>query len=425
MSVDTLNQDVKSQIDNLLKDTKKSSLDIAKTNTETKNLLLIDIAKNINESRTPILLNNEKDLNLLDPKNFSPAFYDRLKLNDERIDQMIQNINEVIDLDDPVRKNRFLYERPNGLKVFKQSIPLGVICIIYESRPNVTSDAASLCLKSGNSVLLRGGSECFNTNKILVDIIQKSLIKNNINKDSVNLVPYTDREVMKYILRKDDDVDLVIPRGGEGLIRFVSENSSIPVIKHYKGVCHVYLDSEADLKIAHDIAINSKIQRPGVCNAMETLLIHKSFSKKHTKEIIEDFLLKGVTLKGCIQSRKLNQNIQPANDKDYFQEFLAPKLAIKIVPSLDFAISHINKYGSMHTDAIISDDDKAIDKFKLEVNSSSVMVNTSTRFADGYEYGLGAEIGISTDKIHARGPVGLEGLTNLKYIVNSKGKIKH
>ena len=222
-----------------------------------------------------------------------------------------------------------------------------------------------------------------------------------------------------------DYIDVIIPRGGKGLIKNIIQNSSIPIIKHLDGNCHVYIDKSANIGYAKEISINSKTQRYGVCNAMETLLIHKSFSKKHTKDIIEDFLLKGVTLKGCSQSRKLNQNIQPANDKDYFQEFLAPKLAIKIVPSLDVAISHINKYGSMHTDAIISDDDKAIDKFKLEVNSSSVMVNTSTRFADGYEYGLGAEIGISTDKIHARGPVGLEGLTNLKYIVNSKGKIKH
>ena len=381
MSVDTLNQDVKSQIDNLLMDTKKSSLDIAKTNTETKNLLLIDIAKNINESRTPILLNNEKYLNLLDPKNFSPAFYDRLKLNDERIDQMIQNINEVIDLDDPVRKNRFLYERPNGLKVFKQSIPLGVICIIYESRPNVTSDAASLCLKSGNSVLLRGGSECFNTNKILVDIIQKSLIKNNINKDCVNLVPYTDREVMKYILRKDDDVDLVIPRGGEGLIRFVSENSSIPVIKHYKGVCHVYLDSEADLKIAHDIAINSKIQRPGVCNAMETLIINKNLPKDFISNLMHEFINNKVLIyaEDELSNYITNDLFTKLRPEDYHNEYLDMKLNIKIVSDIKQAINHIEEYGSLHTESIVTSNERNKEIFKMdfieEQNANEIVEN--------------------------------------------------
>ena len=426
MSVDTLNQDVKSQIDNLLKDTKKSSLDIAKTNTETKNLLLIDIAKNINESRTPILLNNEKDLNLLDPKNFSPAFYDRLKLNDERIDQMIQNINEVIDLDDPVRKNRFLYERPNGLKVFKQSIPLGVICIIYESRPNVTSDAASLCLKSGNSVLLRGGSECFNTNKILVDIIQKSLIKNNINKDCVNLVPYTDREVMKYILRKDDDVDLVIPRGGEGLIRFVSENSSIPVIKHYKGVCHVYLDSEADLKIAHDIAINSKIQRPGVCNAMETLIINKNLPKDFISNLMHEFINNKVLIyaEDELSNYITNDLFTKLRPEDYHNEYLDMKLNIKIVSDIKQAINHIEEYGSLHTESIVTSNERNKEIFIQSLNSSAIFHNASTRFNDGNELGLGAEIGISTTKLHAFGPMGLNELTSEKFVVYGSGQIK-
>ena len=426
MSVDTLNQDVKSQIDNLLMDTKKSSLDIAKTNTETKNLLLIDIAKNINESRTPILLNNEKDMNLLDPKNFSPAFYDRLKLNDERIDQMIQNINEVIDLEDPVRKNRFLYERPNGLKVFKQSIPLGVICIIYESRPNVTSDAASLCLKSGNSVLLRGGSECFNTNKILVDIIQKSLIKNNINKDCVNLVPYTDREVMKYILRKDDDVDLVIPRGGEGLIRFVSENSSIPVIKHYKGVCHVYLDSEADLKIAHDIAINSKIQRPGVCNAMETLIINKNLPKDFISNLMHEFINNKVLIyaEDELSNYITNDLFTKLRPEDYHNEYLDMKLNIKIVSDIKQAINHIEEYGSLHTESIVTSNERNKEIFIQSLNSSAIFHNASTRFNDGNELGLGAEIGISTTKLHAFGPMGLNELTSEKFVVYGSGQIK-
>ena len=426
MSVDSLNQDVKSQIDNLLLDTKKSSLDIAKTSTETKNSLLIDIANNINESRSLILSNNEIDLNLLDPKNFSLAFYDRLKLDNPRIDQMIQNINEVIGLDDPVGKNRFLYERPNGLKVFKQSIPLGVICIIYESRPNVTSDAASLCLKSGNSVLLRGGSECFNTNKILVEIIQKSLIKNNINQHSVNLVPYTDREVMKYILRKDEDIDLVIPRGGEGLIRFVSENSSIPVIKHYKGVCHVYLDSEADLKIAQDVAINSKIQRPGVCNAMETLIINKNLPKDFISNLMNEFINNKVLIYGEDELSKYigNDLFTLLNPEYYHNEYLDMKLNIKLVNDIDQAIKHIEEYGSLHTESIVTSNERNKETFIQKLNSSAIFHNASTRFNDGNELGLGAEIGISTTKLHAFGPMGINELTSEKFVVYGSGQIK-
>ena len=426
MSVDSLNQDVKSQIDNLLLDTKKSSLDIAKTSTETKNSLLIDIANNINESRSLILSNNEIDLNLLDPKNFSLHFYDRLKLDNPRIDQMIQNINEVIGLDDPVGKNRFLYERPNGLKVFKQSIPLGVICIIYESRPNVTSDAASLCLKSGNSVLLRGGSECFNTNKILVEIIQKSLIKNNINQHSVNLVPYTDREVMKYILRKDEDIDLVIPRGGEGLIRFVSENSSIPVIKHYKGVCHVYLDSEADLKIAQDVAINSKIQRPGVCNAMETLIINKNLPKDFISNLLNEFINNKVLIYGEDELSKYigNDLFTLLNPEYYHNEYLDMKLNIKLVNDIDQAIRHIEEYGSLHTESIVTSNERNKETFVQKLNSSAIFHNASTRFNDGNELGLGAEIGISTTKLHAFGPMGLNELTSEKFVVYGSGQIK-
>ena len=426
MSVDSLNQDVKSQIDNLLLDTKRSSLDIAKTSTETKNSLLIDIANNINESRSLILSNNEIDLNLLDPKNFSLAFYDRLKLDNPRIDQMIQNINEVIGLDDPVGKNRFLYERPNGLKVFKQSIPLGVICIIYESRPNVTSDAASLCLKSGNSVLLRGGSECFNTNKILVEIIQKSLIKNNINQHSVNLVPYTDREVMKYVLRKDEDIDLVIPRGGEGLIRFVSENSSIPVIKHYKGVCHVYLDSEADLKIAQDVAINSKIQRPGVCNAMETLIINKNLPKDFISNLLNEFINNKVLIYGEDELSKYigNDLFTLLNPEYYHNEYLDMKLNIKLVNDIDQAIRHIEEYGSLHTESIVTSNERNKETFIQKLNSSAIFHNASTRFNDGNELGLGAEIGISTTKLHAFGPMGLNELTSEKFVVYGSGQIK-
>lgn len=412
-------------VETICKKAKTSSYNSSKYDTRRKNNTLSTLIKEIRSSKLEIIKYNDKDIKLASKMGVKDSFLDRLVLNKSRIDNMIDGLDKIIQIPDITFSISKSKRQLSGIYTSQMRVPIGVIFMIYESRPNVTIDAAGLCLKSGNSVILRGGSESLNTNAILINLLENSLIKNKIDKNFIQLVKKPDRKYVSEFLRMSDYIDVIIPRGGKGLIKNIIQNSSIPIIKHLDGNCHVYIDKSANIGYAKEISINSKTQRYGVCNAMETLLIHKSFSKKHTKEIIEDFLLKGVTLKGCSQSRKLNQNIQPANDKDYFQEFLAPKLAIKIVPSLDVAISHINKYGSMHTDAIISDDDKAIDKFKLEVNSSSVMVNTSTRFADGYEYGLGAEIGISTDKIHARGPVGLEGLTNLKYIVNSKGKIKH
>lgn len=426
MSLDTLNQDVKSQIDDLLVKTRLSSLDIAKSDTEKKDSLLKNIAELISESRSMILSHNKKDLDSLDPNNFTDAFFDRLKLNDERIDQMINNILEVIDLEDPVRHSRFLYERPNGLKVYKQSIPLGVISIIYESRPNVTSDAASLCLKSGNSVLLRGGSECFNTNKILVDIIKKALSENNMDENSVNLVPFTDRDVMKYILRKDEEIDLIIPRGGEGLIRFVSENSSIPVIKHYKGVCHVYIDDDADLDIAEKVAINSKIQRPGVCNAMETLIINRNLPENFIRKLLDNFISQGVLLYGEKELASLydSKKFKVLKSNDYHNEYLELKLNIKIVNNIDQAINHIEEYGSLHTESIVTENDVRKEQFINNLNSSAIFHNASTRFNDGNELGLGAEIGISTTKLHAFGPMGLKELTSEKFVVYGDGQVK-
>ena len=404
---------------------KTSSYNSSKYDTRQKNNMLSTLIKEIRSNNSTIIKHNERDIKLASINGVSDSFLDRLVLNKSRIDNMIDGLDKIIHIPDIVFKTSKPKRQLSGIYTSQMRVPIGVIFMIYESRPNVTIDAAGLCLKSGNSVILRGGSESLNTNAVLMGLIKRSLIKNKMDKHFKQLVDKIDRKYVSEFLRMSDYIDVIIPRGGKGLIKNIIENSSIPIIKHLDGNCHVYIDKSANINYSKKISINSKTQRYGVCNAMETLLIHKSFPKKHIKDILESLLQKGVILKGCSQSRKLNQNIKVATEKDYFEEFLAPKLAIRIVSSLEVAISHINKYGSMHTDAIIADDTKAIDKFKLEVNSSSVMVNTSTRFADGYEYGLGAEIGISTDKIHARGPVGLEGLTNCKYVVTSKGKIKH
>ena len=426
MSVDTLNQDVKSKIDDLLNLTKVSSFEIAKIDTDLKNKVLSDLIVEIDSNKDNIVTKNHEDLELLDTKNFTDAFVDRLKLDDKRISQMSENISEVIDLEDPVGALNFKYDRPNGLKVYKQRIPLGVMSIIYESRPNVTTDAASLCIKSGNSVILRGGSECFNTNKYLVTLIKNALKKNNLNPNFVNLVPYTDRNVMKYILRKDELIDLIIPRGGEGLIRFVSENSSIPVIKHYKGVCHVYIDSDADLTKAKDIALNSKIQRPGVCNAMETLIINKNLPKEFIINLIESFLEHDVEIFASSEMEEYitKENFNRINDNDYHTEYLDLKLNIKFVDNIDSAIKHIEEFGSLHTESIVTEDLNKRDFFVNSLNSSAIFHNASTRFNDGNELGLGAEIGISTTKLHAFGPMGLNELTSEKFVIFGSGQIK-
>jgi len=426
MSLDSIDKEVKFEIDSLLKKTRDASLQIAKLDTNIKNKILNDIAENIRKAENEIIYANNTDLDSLNPKDYTSAFYDRLKLNSPRINQMISNILEVIALEDPVGKRRYLYDRPNGIKVFKQSIPLGVMSIIYESRPNVTSDAASLCLKSGNSVILRGGSESFNTNKIIVEIIKDSLSQNNINSDAINLVPYTQRDVMKYILRKDELIDLIIPRGGEGLIRFVSENSSIPVIKHYKGVCHVYIDLKANLDIAHSVAINSKIQRPGVCNAMETLIINQNLPKEFIENLLKDLKENKVKLRGekNLSSFIDSDSFVELEEIDFQNEYLDLELNIKLVDSVDSAITHIERYGSLHTESIITEDENIKEKFINSLNSSAIFHNISTRFNDGNELGLGAEIGISTTKLHAFGPMGLNELTSEKFVVTGSGQIK-
>ena len=338
---------------------------------------------------------------------------------------MKDGLAKIISIPDTLYKISKGVKQKNGISVSQMRVPLGVIGMIYESRPNVTIDAAGLCIKSGNSVILRGGSESINSNKALMNCIKKALKDNNINPYMVQLIETTDRKAIDKLLTMNSYIDVIIPRGGKGLIEKVMSSSKIPMIKHLDGNCHVYIDQKADLDMAFRISINSKTQRYGVCNAMETLLVHKKFSKKCLNKILETYTESNVEIRGCKNIVKIYPKAKLAKQYDWSQEYLAPIISIKIVDSIDDAIKHITKYGSLHTDAIISNDKESINKFQKLVNSSSVMINTSTRFADGFEYGLGAEIGISTDKLHARGPVGLDGLTNLKYVITSKGKIRN
>ena len=390
-----------------------------------KNKVLKSISNYIRDDADKIIKANNIDVENAKKNGLKDSMIDRLILNDRRIKSMRNGLSKISTIPDTLYKTSKGQKQKNGISVSQMRVPLGVIGIIYESRPNVTIDAAGLCIKSGNSVILRGGSESINSNKALMNCIKKALKINKLNEYMVQLIETTDRKAIDKMLSMNDYIDVIIPRGGKGLIEKVMSISKIPMIKHLDGNCHVYIDHKADLDMAYDISINSKTQRYGVCNAMETLLVHKNFSKKCLRNILNTYQENNVEIRGCKNIVKFLPNCKLAKQSDWFQEYLAPVLAIKIVDSIDDAIEHITKFGSLHTDAIISNDKNSIDKFKRLVNSSSVMINTSTRFADGFEYGLGAEIGISTDKLHARGPVGLDGLTSLKYIVSSKGKIRN
>ncbi|MBN2417974.1 MAG: glutamate-5-semialdehyde dehydrogenase [Deltaproteobacteria bacterium] len=389
-----------------------------------KDAALESIAKKLIEHKSKIQTENKKDLDAAREKGLSPAMIDRLTLNDKTINSMVDGLREVILLPDPVGEVTGMWKRPNNLLAGRVRIPLGVIGFIYESRPNVTVDAASLCLKSGNSVILKGGSEAINSNIILANIINESLEENHLPGKAVQVIPTTDRQATTELLLCDDLVDVIIPRGGEGLIRFVSENSRIPVLKHYKGVCHAFVDKYADIKTAIDICINSKVQRPGVCNAMETMLVHEEIAKEFLPEAVNTFRKAGVELRGCEKTRSIIPDIIPATEEDWPAEYLDLILAVKIVNSLEEACIHIDKYGSNHTETIITKDYARARKFLEQVDSSVVLVNASTRFNDGNQLGLGAEIGINTSKLHAFGPMGLEELTTTKFIVYGDGQIR-
>mgnify|MGYP003952091553 FL=1 len=410
----------------LIRNTKSASIHLAKATSEQKDLLLKEISIQIKKDKDKILEANSNDISNISSKDYSPSFLDRHKLDEGRVSDIVKNIEDVLGLKDPVGIREFICKRPNGINVYRQTIPLGLIGIIYESRPNVTSDAAVLCLKSGNATILRGGSECFLTNKALVDSIQNALTKTGFSSNCVNMVPFTDREIMKYILTLEKEIDLIIPRGGEGLIHFVSENSRIPVIKHYKGVCHVYVDQYADLDKAYSVSLNSKIQRAGVCNAMETLLVHRKIADSFLPNFIKSLKEEDVIIHGSSDVLKYGDedDIGLANEEDWYKEYLKLELNIRVVDDIKTAISHIEKYGSLHTESIITENQEMAEMFINELDSSAVMHNVSTRFNDGNELGLGAEIGISTTKLHAFGPMGLNELTSKKFVILGEGQIK-
>jgi glutamate-5-semialdehyde dehydrogenase len=349
---------------------------------------------------------------------------DRLTLSDKVIDQTAAGIEEIASFSDPVGEIVRMWTRPNGMRVGRMRIPLGVIGIIYESRPNVTADAGALCIKAGNGVVLRGGSEAINSNLAIVSLFKEALRENAANEDIVNLVPTTDRDAILHMLKLEELIDLIIPRGGEALIRFVAENSRIPVIKHYKGVCHLYVDEAADLDMAVALTVNSKVQRPGVCNSLETLLVHRGIANAFLPRASAELTAAGVELRGCPTSREIVKSMKQATEEDWYAEYLDLVLAVKVVDDMDEAIGHIAKYGSLHTETIVTSDYEASQKFLKEVNSSTVIVNAATRMSDGYVFGLGAEIGISTTKIHAYGPMGVEDLTTTKFIVLGDGQLR-
>jgi glutamate-5-semialdehyde dehydrogenase len=403
---------------------RKASFEIARCPTPVKNDVLLKIADLIETDADELKEANEKDLVRGREARLSDAMLDRLTIKDATIAAMAQGLREVAVLEDPVGAITKAWRRPNGLEVARMRIPLGVIGIIYESRPNVTIDAAGLCLKAGNAVILRGGSEALNSNQALAARISSVLKQSGLPEQVVQVVPIRDREAVHVLLRQEEWIDLIIPRGGEGLIRFVVENSKIPVLKHYKGVCHVYVDDGADLAMAEEIVFNAKVQRPGVCNALETLLVHESVCKSFLPRMKARFDAAGVEMRGCGQTLKILPDAVAATADDWPAEYLDLICAVKVVMDMDAAILHIGEYGSKHTDAIITRDYERAHRFLRDVDSSVVLVNASTRFNDGGQLGLGAEIGISTSKLHAFGPMGLEELTTTKFIVYGNGQVR-
>ena len=401
-----------------------SKLSRTLSNTE-RNKILNTIIDQLSDHKDHIFKRNSLDVKIAIKNKMSDALIDRLLINDKRISSMIEGLKKIKSIPDTLFKKINKTIQPSGISVEQMRVPIGVIGMIYESRPNVTIDAAGLSIKSGNSIILRGGSESINSNLALASIIKESLRECKMPVNMVQLFNTTDRSAVSELLKLEQYVDVIIPRGGKSLIKKISTESKIPVIKHLDGNCHVYIDSEADFKVAMKCTINSKTQRYGVCNAAESLIIHKDFPKSSIIKILSALFEHDVEIRGCKKTKAIFQKAKLANESDWYEEYLKPIIAVKIVNNIDEAIDHIEKYGSRHTDSIISKNKKSQSRFLRGVDSSSVMVNTSTRFADGFEYGLGAEIGISTDKIHARGPVGLEGLTNLKYVVTSRGVIRN
>ncbi|MBN2654919.1 MAG: glutamate-5-semialdehyde dehydrogenase [Nitrospirae bacterium] len=416
--------DIKQYILQKALEAKMGARSLSTATRDVKDRALLKMARELRCNAELLISENAKDLEYARKKGISSAMIDRLTLNQKRIDEMADGLVQVAGLPDPVGEVLRMWQRPNGMSVGRMRVPIGLIGIIYESRPNVTADATSLCLKSGNAVILRGGSEAINSNRAIVSILRSAISSEGLHEGAVTFIDIPDRDAVTEMLKLEGIIDLIIPRGGEGLIRAVTENSRIPVLKHYKGICHVFVDRNADLKMAEEICLNSKVQRPGTCNSMETLLVDSVVAAEFLPAMAERFRLSGVAIKGCGKTMQIIQGIEPAEEKDFYNEYLNLTVNIKVVDDMDEAMDHISKYGSAHSDAIVSMDYAKAIRFVREVDSSAVLVNASTRLNDGYQFGLGAEIGISTDKIHARGPMGLEELTCTKFIVLGSGQLR-
>ena len=420
-TAEAVGNDVKTYMRGVGARARAASKQIASASTAEKNNALLAIAEAIEANRDSLKVENARDLEAGRNNDLAAPLLDRLELTDARITGMADGLRQIAQLPDPVGEISDMNYRPSGLQVGKMRVPLGVIGIIYESRPNVTVDAAALCLKSGNATVLRGGSEAIHSNRAIAACIQQGLQQSGLGDDAVQVVDTTDRAAVAELITMNDCIDIVIPRGGKGLIERISRDATVPVIKHLDGICHVYIDDNADAEKAVAVAVNSKTYRYGICGAMETLLIAESRAAELLPVIAEQMRAKGVELRGCARSQRVVGDMQTASNEDWATEYLAPILSVRVVDGIDDAIAHIGQYGSSHTDAIITENLARAQQFMREVDSSSVMVNAATCFADGFEYGLGAEIGISTDKLHVRGPVGVEGLTTQKYIVIGDG----
>jgi glutamate-5-semialdehyde dehydrogenase len=416
--------DIKQYVSDKAKKAKTASRALANISTEIKNNALFKTAAGLEKESARLIAENKKDIAAADQKGLSKAMIDRLTLNPDRIKAMAEGLRQVAELPDPVGEVLRIVRRPNGMEVGRMRVPIGLIGIIYESRPNVTADSAALCLKSGNAVLLRGGSEALHSNTAIVEVLSQAIAETGIPDGAVSFIENPDRTCVMEMLKLNQFIDLIIPRGGEGLIRMVSENSTIPVIKHDKGICHVYVDSKADIKMAEEICFNAKVQRPGTCNAMETMLVHQDVAQKFLPAIIARMKKAGVEIHGCEKARAIAPDIKAATDKDWDTEYNDLILNVKVVENMDAAMEHIAAHGSQHSEAIVSNDYQNARRFQREVDASAVFVNASTRLNDGFEFGLGAEIGISTTRIHARGPMGLEELTSTKFIVSGNGQIR-
>ena len=415
---------IKEYVSKKAREAKEGAKALAKLSSKEKNSILQKMAEALKKKAKTLIAENQKDIRFAEKKGLSKALIDRLTLNEKRIDEMAKGLMEVTALPDPVGEIVKMWKRPNGMTVGKMRVPIGVIGIIYESRPNVTVDATGLCLKAGNAVVLRGGSEAINSNKAIVEVLRNVAKKEALHEGVITFIDIPEREAVMEMLKLEGIIDLIIPRGGEGLIRTVTENSRIPVLKHYKGVCHVFVDGNADLSMAEEICFNAKVQRPGTCNAMETMLVDESVAGGFLPMMLKKFEDAGVTLKGCPKTLSIYPDIVEVTEEDYYKEYLDLILNVRIVKDMDEAIGHIAQYGSSHSDAIVTKDYEKAMRFLKEVDSSAVFVNASTRLNDGYQFGLGAEIGISTDKIHSRGPMGLEELTCTKFIVLGNGQLR-